>query len=125
MLLSRAQLSTLRFNRKRSNYKMYYGKCWTAMNKGLARGIVTMGLAASSFGAGQETVLHTFANGSDGSLPFSGLTIDAKGNLYGTTDLGGSPEFGDGTVFQLRPKTSGGFDLPNHSRFFASKGRRW
>jgi uncharacterized repeat protein (TIGR03803 family) len=122
MLVSRAQLSTLRFNRKRSNYKMYYGKCWTAMNKGLAVAIVTMGLAASSFGAGQETVLHTFANGSDGSLPFSGLTIDAKGNLYGTTDLGGSPEFGDGTVFQLRPKTSGGFTFQTIHAFSQAKG---
>jgi uncharacterized repeat protein (TIGR03803 family) len=35
-----------------------------------------------------EAVLHSF-NGQDGSYPFSRLTIDAQGNLYGTT--GGDP----------------------------------
>jgi hypothetical protein len=71
---------------------MYYGKCWTAISKAFAVAAVTVGLAASSFGAGSETILHTFVNGSDGSLPFRGLTIDSKGNLYGTTDLGAVPE---------------------------------
>jgi len=62
--------------------------------QGFAAAAVAMGLAASSLCAGQETVLHTFVNGSDGSIPFSGLTFDAKGNLYGTADLGGSPSSG-------------------------------
>jgi hypothetical protein len=88
---------------------MYYGKCWTAISKAFAVAAVTVGLAASSFGAGSETVLHTFVNRSDGSLPFGGLTIDAKGNLYGTTDLGGSGATAEGTVFKLTPKASGGF----------------
>jgi uncharacterized repeat protein (TIGR03803 family) len=101
---------------------MYYGKCWTAISNAFAVASVTVGLAASSFGAGSETVLHTFTNGSDGSLPFGGLTIDAKGNLYGTTDLGGSPEFGDGTVFQLTPKTSGGFSFQTIHAFSQAKG---
>lgn len=101
---------------------MNYGKCWTAMSEGLAVAVVTMGLAASSFGADQETVLHTFTNGSDGSIPFSGLTIDTKGNLYGTTDMGGSPEFGDGTVFQLTPETSGGFSFQTIHAFSQAKG---
>jgi len=73
---------------------MNYRRCWTAMSKGFAAAAVAMGLAASSLCAGQETVLHTFVNGSDGSIPFSGLTFDAKGNLYGTADLGGSRSFG-------------------------------
>jgi uncharacterized repeat protein (TIGR03803 family) len=88
---------------------MNYIKCLAALSKCCAVAAVTMGLAASSFGAGQETVLHTFVNRSDGNSPFSGLTIDAKGNLYGTTDTGGTGEFADGTVFELTPKASGGF----------------
>jgi uncharacterized repeat protein (TIGR03803 family) len=88
---------------------MYFGKRWTAISQGFAVAAVTVGLAAGSWGASSETVLHTFTNSSDGSLPFSGLTLDAKGNLYGTTDTGGSPEFGDGTVYELTPDASGGF----------------
>lgn len=45
-----------------------------------------------------ETILHTF-NGSDGSNPIGDLTFDQAGNIYGTTQGGGSGEFG--TVFQL------------------------
>jgi uncharacterized repeat protein (TIGR03803 family) len=49
-----------------------------------------------------ETVLYSFTtNPSDGTNPFSGLTLDAKGNLYGTTYFGGT--FGFGTVFKISP----------------------
>jgi uncharacterized repeat protein (TIGR03803 family) len=44
-------------------------------------------------------VVHSFTGGSDGGGPFSGFTIDAKGNLYGTTSAGGSS--GAGVVFKL------------------------
>lgn len=53
---------------------------------------------------GTETVLHTFTGGSDGGFPFASLIIDKAGNLYGTTDLGGSSRChgnGCGTVFEL------------------------
>ncbi len=39
--------------------------------------------------SGQETVLHSFVGGTDGSNPYSGVTIDSAGNLYGTTYYGG------------------------------------
>lgn len=51
---------------------------------------------------GKETVLYKFngANG-DGTRP-SGLVLDAQGNLYGTTVLGGANSANkDGTVFKL------------------------
>jgi len=48
---------------------------------------------------GNETVLHSFAGGSDGSHPLAGLMMDAAGNLYGTTYVGGADN--NGTVFKL------------------------
>ena len=47
-----------------------------------------------------ETVLYNFTVGNGGRSPQAGLTMDGKGDLYGTA-LGG-PYF-SGVVFQLRP----------------------
>lgn len=58
---------------------------------------------------GNETILHSFAwyNGVDGGIPIGGVVLDAGGNVYGTTSLGGSPTacrtFGCGIVFELSP----------------------
>ncbi len=54
---------------------------------------------------GKETVLYSFAGGTDGVEPVGGLLFDSQGNLYGTTDLGGSGCTGQGcgTVYQLTP----------------------
>ena len=46
-----------------------------------------------------ETILYNFLGGSDGSAPYTGVIIDAAGNLYGTTSIGGIG--GNGTVFTL------------------------
>ncbi|MGC2109471.1 MAG: choice-of-anchor tandem repeat GloVer-containing protein, partial [Candidatus Korobacteraceae bacterium] len=54
---------------------------------------ITIGMIVVATGAGQAqtlTVLHTFASGSNGANPISGLTRDAAGNLYGTTEFGGA-----------------------------------
>src|SRR2546421_545381 len=48
---------------------------------------------------GTETVLHSFTGSTDGSFPVAGLVRDKAGNLYGTTELGGTS--GAGTVFKL------------------------
>jgi len=53
--------------------------------------------------SGKETVLYSFTGGADGSLPYTGLVMDAAGNLYGTTRFGGSS--GGGTVFEVNPET--------------------
>ena len=45
-------------------------------------------------------VLHNFGNGSDGAVPYAGLTFGNDGALYGTASLGGS---GNGTIFNLKP----------------------
>jgi len=47
----------------------------------------------------KETVLHSFAGGSDGCYPYGGLLRDVAGNLYGTTEVCGAS--GVGTVFKL------------------------
>jgi hypothetical protein len=48
---------------------------------------------------GQETVLHTFTGGADGSLPYGNLLLDSAGTLYGTASGGGSRL--TGVVFKL------------------------
>ena len=45
--------------------------------------------------------LHDFSCGSDGAYPYSGLAIDASGNLYGTTFYGGT--MNGGVVFEITP----------------------
>jgi uncharacterized repeat protein (TIGR03803 family) len=57
---------------------------------------------------GRETTLYTFTgNGVDGQLPLGSLVLDAKGNLYGTTYIGGTgacfdgTSYGCGTVFKV------------------------
>jgi uncharacterized repeat protein (TIGR03803 family) len=49
--------------------------------------------------AGRETVLYTFTGGTDGANPFAGVIADPEGNLYGTTEDGGT--FNAGTVYML------------------------
>jgi len=43
---------------------------------------------------GEETVLHSFAGGSDGEYPYGSLVMDMQGNLYGTTQQGGAKDLG-------------------------------
>jgi len=55
-----------------------------------------------------ETTLHSFQNGTDGAAPIGGVTFDAEGNLFGTTNAGGNPPEGCcGTVFELTPNSDG------------------
>jgi uncharacterized repeat protein (TIGR03803 family) len=58
--------------------------------------------------AGKETILYEFtgSNG-DGNAPHGRLAFDAKGNIYGTTQAGGTN--GTGTVYELSPKRGGGW----------------
>jgi uncharacterized repeat protein (TIGR03803 family) len=50
--------------------------------------------------SGTETVLHSFASSSDGTIPLGGL-VNLNGTLYGTTSSGGAS--GAGTVFSTGP----------------------
>ncbi len=71
---------------------------------------------AQSGGVWHETVLYTFTGGTDGGDPQAGLILDAAGNLYGTTSIGGNnsdcPQqrtTGCGVVFKLSPASGGGW----------------
>jgi len=52
---------------------------------------------------GKATVLYSFNGKSDGSTPFSGVVLDASGNVYGTAPYGGGNCFGKGcgVVFKV------------------------
>jgi uncharacterized repeat protein (TIGR03803 family) len=58
--------------------------------------------------SGKESILYSFAGGTDGANPYGGLIRDARGNLYGTTVYGGSYV---GTVFEV---TAGGAETLLH-----------
>jgi uncharacterized repeat protein (TIGR03803 family) len=51
--------------------------------------------------------LHDFTGGSDGGNPFSSVTIDASGKLYGTALVGGNTkdcnDVGCGVVWEITP----------------------
>lgn len=50
---------------------------------------------------GSETILYAFRGGSDGNWPYGDLSMDKAGNLFGTTQYGGSHSVG--TVFRISP----------------------
>ena len=93
-------------------------------------------LTPGTGGTWTEKVLYEFgATATDAALPVAGLTIDAKGNLYGTTFAGGT--CGLGTVFELSPGTGGAWteqllhsfgctltdgEVPDAGPIFDSKG---
>lgn len=62
-------------------------------------------LTPAGDGTWSESVLYRFTGGADGEFPSSALTIDAEGNLYGTTNAGGELSKcaggGCGTIFKI------------------------
>jgi uncharacterized protein YceK len=61
-------------------------------------------LSPGKDGKWKETALYPFTGNSTGWLSMNGLTIDASGNLYGTTFYGGN---GAGLVYELTPQKKG------------------
>jgi uncharacterized repeat protein (TIGR03803 family) len=56
------------------------------------------------------SVIYSFFGGSDGASPQAGLTVDDRGNLYGTSVRGG--DGGGGTVFKMVHQGSGWLFTP-------------
>ncbi len=80
----------------------------------VGRVLAMIAVALLGFGgytaAAQESLVYSFPNGSagpDASGPGASLVFDAQGNLYGTSQLGGTR--GEGTVFELLPAQGGGW----------------
>jgi len=75
------------------------GQCENGDGNVVGCGVVFM-LSPSENGQWSEKVLHSFDdNGFDGYNSFAGLTLDASGNLYGTTSAGGTRD--SGTIFRM------------------------
>jgi uncharacterized repeat protein (TIGR03803 family) len=94
-------------------------------------------LMPTSNGTYKEFVIYSFASTSDGARPLAGLVFDKEGNLYGTTQFGGSQKCSCGTAFELSPSggawkerilysftgTNGDGAIPKASLVFDSAGR--
>jgi uncharacterized repeat protein (TIGR03803 family) len=76
-------------------------------------------LTPEANGSWKEHVLHRF-NGTDGFGPGGSVTIDAGGNLYGTTEGGGNHDYG--IVFELSPGRNGKWKETILHRFNGSDG---
>ena len=73
---------------------------------------VVFELSRNSLGSWTETVLYAFS-GPDGLGPWGSLVMDAAGNLYGTTLVGGTG-CTCGVVFELFPSSSGWHEIVLH-----------
>ncbi len=73
--------------------------------RGMAITLTALVLAGAALAAPVETVLYSFAGGSDGANPLAGLIADKQGALCGTTEVGGTGN--NGTVFKLTPPHKG------------------
>ena len=73
-------------------------------------GTANLGTVFKINASGQETLLYSFAGGSDGANPESGVIADAAGNLYGSTQGGGSgagcTNYSCGTIFEINSSGS-------------------
>ena len=79
----------------------------------------------NSDGSWTETILYSFTGSADGAQPSAGLIFDASGNLYGTTNFGGSGScnLGCGTVFKLTPASGGWTETVLYTFTSGSDGR--
>ena len=85
-----------------------------ALKGNLGRFLLTAALGfslpGSAFDNSTYKILHSF-NGSDGTGPWGGVTLDRRDNLFAATASGGNLNdcngYGCGVVFELRPRSNG------------------
>jgi uncharacterized repeat protein (TIGR03803 family) len=71
-------------------------------------------LTPNSDGSWTETVIYSFgAQSHDGTSPLTEVSFDTNGNLFGTTESGGSSNAG--TIFELSPSSGGWSETVVHS----------
>jgi uncharacterized repeat protein (TIGR03803 family) len=85
---------------------------------------VVFELSPTTSGPWTYTNLYTFTGDADGENPNGFLAWDGSGNLYGMTDFGGALEgpYGYGTVFELSPNGSGGWNFSTQYSFDSISG---
>jgi uncharacterized repeat protein (TIGR03803 family) len=81
---------------------------------GKYNGGTVFALTPKSGGIWKHHTLKSFCDGTPPNCqsaegPFTTLIEDAKGNVYGTVYFGG--DYGDGAVWELKPKPTGGYKL--------------
>lgn len=98
-----------------------FGTRLRAAAAGLALAIMFVLMLGATEAAQAQTfqVIHDFIGGMDGAEPTFGLTIDAAGNLYGTTFEG---DAGTGTAYRLSHKPTGWALTPLYIFTITSKG---
>lgn len=79
-------------------------------------------LTPSAGGTSTQSVIYTFGPTYVNGMYPNGLTIDAAGNLYGTTYEGGTGYGEYGTVFKLAPNSDGTWSLTTLYNFSGSNG---
>jgi uncharacterized repeat protein (TIGR03803 family) len=87
---------------------------WMRFVQMLAIAVVLSVLSLNAWGSTFK-VIYNFTGGQDGAFPVDAgnLAIDANGNLYGTTEFGGT--CGQGTLFELSPSGGGWTETVVHS----------
>jgi uncharacterized repeat protein (TIGR03803 family) len=70
--------------------------------------------------AATEKTIYSFSEFSHGESPFTNVTFDSAGNIYGTTCFGGTHN--DGTVFKLTPGKNGSYTQTVLYSFSGSDG---
>ncbi len=91
-----------------------YGTTWGKASGGGGAGQGTaFRLTPGANGSWQFSLLHTFAGGKDGARPYGLLAIDKSGNLYGSTNEGGSHSAG--IAFELSPASGSWKETPLHT----------
>jgi uncharacterized repeat protein (TIGR03803 family) len=95
----------------KSQYKLFAEKLFA--EKLMVASAFVLALAAFALPTAQAqtfSVVYSFTGGSDGGGPLNGFTVDSAGNLYGTTNSGGTSNYG--VVFKM---TSAGVETVLHT----------
>ncbi len=82
--------------------------------------VFKLAVPAKKDGKWKEKILYSFGPATDGATPIAGVTLDAKGRLYGTTSAGGSA--GYGTVYRLANSKTGWKETILHNFLLQSDG---
>jgi hypothetical protein len=70
---------------------------------------VAMGAAVYAQAVDKQALIYNFGKNSGGYAPAGTLVMDAAGNFYGAANEGGVENQCCGTIFELSPKTGGGY----------------